>query len=142
MAAISAACASTEARQVKTYDAELQGMLGRNEADVTALIAKSWQFGLLDRWSGDNPSVEAVLKNNFRRLGFTKSEAGRIFAEPGAYRVLLYTKPLAREEVRTGQIDSLGGGIIGTEDRHQEVTNGFIRIVFKDGKLVHVRVST
>jgi hypothetical protein len=142
LAAFAAGCVSYEARQVKTYQSELQPMLGRSESDVTALITQTWKFGLLNRWAAVNPSVETVLKNNFRTFGFSKTEAAEIFAEPGDYKVMIFTKPLSREELQTGQIDSLGGNIIGTNERAQSATHGYIRIVLKDGKLVHCWVGS
>lgn len=130
-----AGCASYEAQQIKLLQEGLQPMLGRNETEVLALVTKTWGYGVLDHWEAENPKVDFVLKKNFRSFGFSRSEAETLFAEPGAYKVLILTRPLRREELTTGQIDSMGGGIIGTSERNVSTTHGYIRLVIKDGKL-------
>jgi len=134
-------CVSTEALQVKTYQAELRPMVGRNEPEVIALITQDWKFGLLNRWAAENPDVETVLKNKFRSFGFSKSEAEEIFTPPGKYQVIVFTKPLSREEVQTGGVDSSGNGMLLTNERLQSVTHGYIRIVLRDAKLIHFWVG-
>jgi hypothetical protein len=137
-----AGCLSYEGRQIKLLREGLEPMLGRSEAEVLDLIVKNWQYGLLDQWKAENPDVAHVLRNNYRSFGFSRKEAESIFAEPGAYRVMIFTKPLRREQLTTGSIDSLGGGIIGTGDRNVSATHGYIRIVVRNGVLIHYWAGT
>jgi len=137
-----AGCASYESKQIKILQDGLQPMLGHKEAEVLDLITKTWTYGLLDHWEAQNPTVEYVRKKNFRTFGFSKDEAAQIFAQPGAYKVLIFTKPLRREFLTTGQMDSMGSSILGTMDRNVSATHGYIRIVIWNGKLAHYWAGT
>lgn len=132
-------CATSDAaKQVKIYQDNMLLLVGKDAEEVTKTIAYSWKFGLLDRWEAVDPSLEAVIKNNFQKRGFSKQEAQDIFAPKGAYKVMLFQKPLGREEATTEvQMDmSLRG--MGQKNIAQELA--YIRVVFRDNKLVHQRV--
>ncbi|MBN1939728.1 MAG: hypothetical protein JW843_09080 [Candidatus Aminicenantes bacterium] len=137
-----AGCMSYEGQQVKLLREGLQPMLGRSETDVLDLIVKNWQYGVLDQWKAENPDVAHVLRNNYRTFGFSRKEAEILFAEPGSYRVMIFTRPLRTEELTTGSIDSLGGGVIGTSERNVSVTHGYIRLVIHNGILAHYWAGT
>ena len=129
---------SKEARQVKLYQDHLAAMLEKNEEEVSEQIVKTWRFELLHLWQADDPSAEAVIKNNYRTHGFSKAEAQSIFAPKGKYKVEIYLKTLSTEEVRTGKIDGMGFSLPESQQRQTSRQYAYIRVVFKDGKLIHV----
>jgi len=128
---------SREARQIKLYQDQLGTMVGKNEADISAQIKKTWGFELLDSWTKENPDVETVLKNNYRIHGFSKNEAAAIFAEPGRYRVRIYLKFLSSEAIETENISELGRNLPESRRNLESKNYGYIRVVYRDDKLIY-----
>lgn len=125
--------------EAKIYQDGLQGMLGKDLKEITAIIQDSWKFGLVDFWKSENPSVEIVLKNNYRNVGFSKKEAKDIFAFKGKYEVKVYLRELGKSSATTGEVTWLGTA--GAKDKiHEAVRRAYIRVVFRDDQLVHFRV--
>jgi hypothetical protein len=132
-------CATSDAaKQVKIYQDNLALLVGKDAEEVTKTIAYSWKFGLLDRWEAVDPGLETVTKNNFQKHGFSKQEALDIFAPKGAYKAMLFQKLAGQAEASTEvQLDM---GLVGKDQKSitQELT--YIRVVFRDNKLVHQQV--
>jgi len=132
-------CATSDtAKQVKIYQDNLALLVGKDAEEVTKTIAYSWKFGLVDQWEAVDPGLETVIKKNFRRHGFSKQEALDIFAAKGAYKVMLFQKSLGQTEATTEvQLDM---GLVGKQQQSVSQELAYIRVVFKDNKLVHQRV--
>jgi hypothetical protein len=132
-------CATSDtARQVKIYQDKMALLVGKDAEEVTKTIAFSWKFGLLDRWEAVDPRLETVINNNFQKRGFSKQEAQDIFAPKGAYKVMLFQKFLGREEANTEvQLDM---SFVGKSEKNIALELSYIRVVFRDNKLVHQRV--
>ncbi|MCJ7564050.1 MAG: hypothetical protein MUP52_05610, partial [Candidatus Aminicenantes bacterium] len=132
-------CATSDsAKQVKIYQDNLALLVGKDVEEVTKTIAYSWKFGLLNRWEAVDPGLETVTKNNFRKHGFSKQEALEIFAPKGAYIVMFFQKLLGQAEASTEvQVDM---GLVGVHQQSISQELAYIRVVFKDNKLVHQRV--
>jgi hypothetical protein len=131
---------SEQARMVKTYQDGLGAMLEKNEVDVVRQLVDGWKFELFKVWEAQNPDVETVLKNNFRSYGFSREEAKNLFAAEGKYKVGIYLKMLGSELVTSGQISAGGNSILGTADRQTNRDYAYVRVVFKDKKLIHRRI--
>jgi hypothetical protein len=132
--------APEQAKQLKIYQDGLEPLLGKSITKTTKVIADTWKFGLLGRWQAQNPTVETVLKNNFRVHGFSKGEAQAIFSSPGLYDAMLFLKLLSDEKVKTGTIDEMGLPILAESQSFSDRRYVSVRLVFKDGQLVHYRV--
>lgn len=131
---------SEQAKQVRMYQDQLKTMLDKNEQEVNGQIIKGWRFELFHIWEANDPNVETVIKNNFRSYGFSKEEAHNIFASQGKYKVEIYLKLLGSEQLSTGEVSSIGSSILTAQDRYTSRDYAYIRVVFRDGKLVHVRL--
>lgn len=125
--------------EAKIYQDGLQGMLGKDLKEIMTIIQDSWKFGLVDFWKSENPSIETVLKNNYRNVGFSKKEAKDIFASQGKYEVKVYLRELGKSWATTGEVTWVGTA--GDKDKvHEAVRRAYIRVVFRDDQLVHFRV--
>ncbi len=131
-------CVTTESvKELKIYKNNLPLLVGKDAEEVTKTIAYSWKFGLLDQWEAVDPDLETVIKKNFKRHGFSKQEALDIFALKGAYKVMLFQKSLGQKEASTEvQLDM---GLVGKQQQSVSQEFAYIRVVFRDNKLVHQR---
>jgi len=137
MALVSCATSQT-GKQVKVYAEGMAQMVGQGNEEVTNKIAFTWKFGLLERWEAADPSPETVLKNNFKKHGFSKQEAQDIFAPKGAYKVMLFQKLVGKSEASTETMMDMGP--VGMHEKSVSQELAYIRVVFRDGKLVHQQV--
>lgn len=123
---------------MKIYQDGMAQMLGQATEAVSNKIAYEWKFGVLERWEDADPSSETVIKNNFKKHGFTKQEAQVLFAAKGAYKVMLFQKLVGQAEASTeAQLDM---GPTGKHEKNVASELAYIRVVFRDGKLVHQQV--
>lgn len=132
-------CATSDtAKQVKIYQDNMALLIGKDAEEVTKTIAYSWKFGLLDRWEAVDPGLETVTKNNFQKHGFSKQEALDIFAPKGAYKVMLFQRFRGKAEATTEVQVDMGMHGIDQKSTGQDLT--YIRVVFRNNKLVHQQV--
>ena len=132
--------ASEQANRAKIYGDKLSTLLQRTEPEAEEQIIKGWGFELLDCWQAKDPSVETVIKNNFRTHGFSAPEAQPIFAAQGNYKVSIYLKSLGSQEHTLGKIDQFGLPVPESRQQISEKKYAYIRVVFRDGNLVHYQV--
>jgi len=133
---------SEEARQIKLCQDMLRPLMGRKEKEVKKRITDGSSFELLDSWMGENPSVETVLKNNYRINGFSRQEAREVFAVPGFYNVEIYLKRQAAEGGRIEQINSIGQTIPERRKTLASEIYTCFRVVFRDSALIRYDVWT
>ncbi len=131
-------CASPGAKQAKIYQGRLEGMIGTKTVDMENNF-KKWDFGLMQTWQEENPSVEKVKEYNVSEVKFSDAEIQQIFSEEGKYHVQYYQKKEATSDASLGTIDEGGMGFLAdttvASDRYT-----VIRVVYKDGVLAHFRV--
>lgn len=131
-------CASPGAKQAKIYEERLQGMIGTKTADLENNF-KEWNFGLMQTWQEENPSVEKVKEYNVSEVSFSDAEIQQIFSGEGKYHVQYYQKKEATSDASVGTISEDGMGFLAdttmASDRYTVV-----RVVYKDGVLTHFRV--
>jgi hypothetical protein len=140
LACLTACIPSAEIKEAKLYESNLATMVGGDMETVSAKVCNEWKFGLTDSWKWENPSVETVLKDNHRLVGFSRKEASEVFAAAGKYELRIFSKMIAQDVTKTGNIDQYGKSFGEEGTTHASERYSFIRAVFRDGKLVHYRV--
>lgn len=131
-------CASPGARQAKIYQGQLETMIGKKTAEMESTF-KDWKFSLMDTWQEENPSMEFIEEHNRPVVKFSEAEMREIFSEEGKYHVQCFQKKEATSDASIGTIDEGGRGyMMDTAMSSDRYT--LIRVVYKDGALVHYRV--
>jgi hypothetical protein len=138
-AAVAACLPSAASRRAETYRTGLEARAGQESKDVVPVVTTEWQFELLDAWEAENPGLEIVRTHDRREVGFSAQEVRDLFAAPGRYKVMTFIKKTGSSSPRTGEINEMG--FPTKPDSSWEVrTFAVIRLVFRDGRLVHFRV--
>ncbi|MGQ9471069.1 MAG: hypothetical protein ACUVR0_05155 [Candidatus Aminicenantales bacterium] len=130
---------SLETKQAKAYEAQLFSLQHEPEVKILPLIEKEWKFELLrvEKIADlSSPQIKALLP---RRISFSDEEIKTLFSDPGVYKLLVYIKEIGTSAATTGEITDLG--LSATKDTAYVVRHySLIRLIFKDGQLVHSRV--
>ena len=134
-------CVSVDREQVKIYVSGLEPMIDKGTEEVLSKIEDTWGF-LCDRfWTTKDPALEDVFKEIKGRTAFTKQEASQIFSPEGKYKVMIFYKFLRSQTVSTGTISSKGTTMAHTVGKkYEDKRYAYIRLVFRDDKLVHFKV--
>jgi hypothetical protein len=132
-------CTPAHVKQAKIYENELQSMMEKNSKEVVSKIETSWDFKLARAWKATDPGSEAVLKNTRWETAFSKQEVEQIFSPKGKYEVMLYSKFLRKDIASTQEITPMGTSGWKTAE-HEAERYAYIRVVFRDGQLVHFKV--
>jgi len=135
-------CASSpDKQQAKIYTHGLESLMNRNSEEVSTQITEDWGFVCIGIWKGENPEPDDVLAENKGVTAFTKKEADNLFAPEGAYKVMNFMKYLRDEKVSIRTISSTGTTrVINVGKTRDVVHRAYIRVIFKDDKLVHFKV--
>jgi hypothetical protein len=135
-------CASSpDQQQAKIYTRGLESLMNRNSEDVSTQITEEWGFVCTGVWKRENPSIDDVLTENKGVTVFTRKEADALFEPPGSYEVMHFMKYLRDEKVSIRTISSTGTTrVINVGKTRDVVHRAYIRVVFKDDKLVHFKV--
>jgi hypothetical protein len=133
-------CATSERKQAKIYESGLEPMVEKDSEEVVSKITATWNFKLANRWDTEDPTVESVLRRSKGRTAFTRQEANQIFSQKGKYEIMLFSKFLRKESGSTGTITEGGVTAILMGEKQEYERNAYIRVVFKDGKLLHFKV--
>lgn len=132
---------SPDKKQAKLYTSGLESLIDRDSEEVVSKIIDMWEFKCTKIWRADNPSIKDVIKVVRDRTKFTKNEANKIFSTQGQYKVMFFFKYLRDESVRLGTISSRGYSTAKDFSKTRKlVRHAYIRIVFKEGKLIHFKV--
>jgi hypothetical protein len=132
-------CVSAHKKQAKIYESGLDSMMGKDAEGVASKITATWEFKLARHWRKEDPTLENVFKVSKGKTAFTKEEASKIFAEKGKYEVMLFSKFIRKESAAIGTISDLGADAMLRQKQEYE-RNAYIRVVFRDGELIHFRV--
>lgn len=115
--------------------------MNRNSEEVSTRITEQWGFVCTGIWKGESPSSGFVLAENRGATAFTQKEADTLFDADGAYKVMHFMKYLRTEKVSIRTISSTGDTRVINVGKTRDVNHhAYIRVVFKDDKLVHFRV--
>ncbi len=133
-------CATGEGKQAKIYESGLESMVEKNSKEVLSTITATWNFKLANRWDTEDPTVENVLRRSKGRTSFTRQEANHIFSQKGKYEIMLFSKFLRKESGSVGTITEEGAEAIFMGEKQAYERHAYIRVVFKDGKLLHFKV--
>ena len=135
-------CASSpDHKQAKIYISSLDSSINQDSEEVASKIIDTWGFHCIKLWNAEDPTLKDVLKENRGRTVFTKQEVNRIFSPKGKYKVMHFNKYLRTEKVSIRTISSTGYSMSKDIGKTREVVYyTFIRIVFRDDKLIHFKV--
>jgi len=132
-------CASADRKQAKIYESDLQSMVEKDSEEVVSKITATWDFKLANRWRAEDPTLDSISKKSRGRTAFTQQEVSQIFSQKGKYEVMLFSKFLRKEAATVGTITEMGGeATLRHEQEHER--HAYIRVVFKDSKLLHFKV--
>ncbi len=133
-------CSSAYVKQAKLYEKELQSRLGKDENELTPMIETSWGFKLGRIWKAEDPNLEEVSKNTKWEIPFSSQEAEQIFSPKGKYEVRLYYKSLGTTTATTQEVTPMGTSGWKTAE-HEAERFSYIRVVFRDARLVHTKLT-
>ncbi len=132
---------SPDHQQAKIYVSGLDSLMNRNSGEVSTQITDEWGFVCTGIWKKDNPSAGDVLGENKGPTAFTEKEADALFAAKGTYKVMHFMKFLRTEKVSIRTISSTGDTRVINVGKTRDVNHhAYIRVVFRDDKLVHFKV--
>ena len=132
---------SPDQQQAKMFASGLESSMNRSSGEVSAKITDEWGFVCTGIWEKDNPSASDVLGDNRGPTAFTEKEADALFDAEGAYKVMHFMKFLRTEKVSIRTISSTGYTMAKDVGKTRDVNHyAYIRVVFRDDKLVHFRV--
>jgi len=132
---------SPDHKQAKIYSGGLDSLINQDSEEVANLITDKWGFVCIGIWEEENPSLDDVIRENKERTAFTEKEADDIFTPQGQYKVMHFMKYLRTEKVSIRTISSTGYTMVKDVGKTRDVDHhAYIRIVFRDDKLVHFRV--
>jgi len=132
---------SPDNKQAKIYVSSLESLMDKDSEEVVSQITDTWEFNCTKIWRAEDPAIKDVIDVVKDKTKFTKQEANNIFSSKGKYKVMFFFKYLRDESVRLGTISS--GGYSTAKDfskTRKFVRHAYIRVVFRDGKLIHFRV--
>jgi hypothetical protein len=137
-----ASCASSlDKQQAKMYASGLDSSMNRNSEEVSTQIIDEWGFVCTGIWKKDNPSAGDALLENKGPTAFTEKEAHTLFEAEGSYKVMHFMKFLRTEKVSIRTISSTGDTRVINVGKTRDVNqHAYIRVVFRDDKLVHFKV--
>jgi len=132
---------SPDHKQAKIYTSGLDSLMNQDSEEVSNLITDEWKFVCTGIWKEENPAIDDVLGENKGTTAFTKKEADTLFAPKGAYKVMHFMQYLRTEKVSIRTISSTGYTMAKDVGKTRDVDHhAYIRIVFREDKLVHFRV--
>ena len=122
----------------KAFEVELVAMKGQEPPKILDKL-ESWKFELIDAWMADGAASPDFKAHNKGKTKFTKKEMADLFGAPGKYKLALYGLQVATGSATMGTVDELGMSYQKDATVNLQVLT-VVRIVFRDEKLVDVRV--
>jgi hypothetical protein len=135
-------CASSpDKKQAEIYVNALESMASEGSEEVASKITEGWSFECFRIWGKEDPAFDDIAQENEGKTAFTKKEAGKIFSQKGKFKVMHFMKYLRTEKVSIRTISSTGYTMVKDVGKARDVQHhAYIRVVFRDDKLVHFRV--
>jgi hypothetical protein len=126
------------ADDAKMYRNTLESMKDQGFGNIISKL-QEWKFEALDTWQAENPTPKEVGKHNRSKVKFSKQEISEIFGPGGKFKVVIYNKLIGTDASHIGEIDEMGMSVMKDATINLEQYS-VIRLVFRDGKLIHFRV--
>jgi len=133
-------CGSIHHNEPKIYVSGMEPMMDKDTNTVLAEIEDKWEFQCNKFWTTQDPTLKDVAKEIKGKIAFTEQEAGQIFSPKGEYKVMVFFKLLSSEKIAIGTISSLGKSLPQAGEGATDKSHAYIRVVFRDDKLVHFHV--
>lgn len=132
---------SPDNKQAKIYVSGLESLMDKDSEEVASKIIDTWEFKCTRIWRAEDPAIKDVIDVVKDKTKFTKQEANNIFSSKGKYKVMVFFKYLRDESVRLSTISSRGYSTAKDFSKTRRfVRHAYIRVVFKDDRLIHFRV--
>ncbi len=133
-------CGSITHNEPKIYVSGMEPMMDKDTNIVLAEIEDTWKFQCNKFWTTQDPTLKNVSKEMKDTIAFTEQEVDRIFSPKGEYKVMVFSKLLSSEKIASGTISSSGLSLPQAGEGATDKSHAFIRVVFRDDKLVHFHV--
>ena len=135
-------CVSTHQEEIKIYVNGLEPLTDKGTDEVLSKIEDKWKFLCNKFWETNDPALEDVFKEIKGKTRFSKQEASQIFSPQGEYKVMIFFKLLSRDTISIKTITQTGQSEVHTTEGGtiEEKRYAYIRVVFRDNKLVHSKV--
>lgn len=135
-------CVSTHQEEIKIYVNGLEPLTDKGTDEVLSKIEDKWKFLCNKFWETNDPTLEDVFKEIKGKTRFSKQEASQIFSPQGEYKVMIFFKLLSRNTISIETITQTGQSVPHTTEGGtiEEKRYAYIRVVFRDNKLVHSKV--
>lgn len=135
-------CVSTHQEEIKIYVNGLEPLTDKGTDEVLSKIEDKWKFLCNKFWETNDPTLEDVFKEIKGKTRFSKQEASQIFSPQGEYKVMIFFKLLSRNTISIETITQTGQSVPHTTEggKIEEKRYAYIRVVFRDNKLIHSKV--
>lgn len=133
-------CGSIYHNEPKIYVSGMEPMMDKDTDTVLSEIEDKWEFQCNKFWTTQDPTLKDVSKEMKGTIAFTEQEAGQIFSPKGEYKVMVFFKLLSSEKIASGTISSMGMSLPQAGEGATDKSHAYIRVVFRDNKLVHFHV--
>ncbi len=133
-------CGSIYHNEPKIYVSGMEPMMDKDTDTVLSEIEDKWEFQCNKFWTTQDPTLKDVSKEMKGTIAFTEQEAGQIFSPKGEYKVMVFFKLLSSEKIASGTISSMGTSLPQAGEGATDKSHAYIRVVFRDNKLVHFHV--
>ncbi len=133
-------CGSIYHNEPKIYVTGMEPMMDMDTNAVLAEIEDDWKFQCSKFWTTQDPTLKDVSREMKGTLAFAEQEAGQIFSPKGEYKVMIFYKLLSSEKIAIGTIDASGLSLPQAGEGATDKSHAYIRVVFRDDKLVHFHV--
>jgi hypothetical protein len=122
----------------KIYQADLEALKGQEFPKILEKL-DAWKFELVDSWMAENPAAKDITKHNRGKVKFSKEELRDVLGQAGKYKFAIYGKIVGVDQASIGTVDQFG--MSNSKDATVDLkVYTIVRIVFRDDKLVHVRI--
>ena len=133
-------CGSIYHNEPKIYVSGMEPMMDKDTDTVLSEIEDKWEFQCNKFWTTQDPTFKDVSKEMKGTIAFTEQETGQIFSPKGEYKVMVFFKLLSSEKIASGTISSMGTSLPQAGEGATDKSHAYIRVVFRDNKLVHFHV--
>ncbi len=133
-------CGSIHHNEPKIYVSGMEPMMDKDTNTVLSEIEDKWEFQCSKFWTTQDPTLKDVSKEMKGDTAFTEQEVDQIFSPKGEYKVMVFFKLLSSEKIAIGTIDSMGLSLPQAGEGATDKSYAYIRVVFRDDKLVHFHV--
>ncbi len=133
-------CGSIHHNEPQIYVSGMEPLMDKDTYAVLAEIEDKWEFKCSKFWTTQDPTLKDISKEMKGTIAFTEQEVDQIFSPKGEYKVMIYFKILSSEKIVSNTISSSGLSLPQAGTGATDKSQAYIRVVFRDDKLVHFNV--